>query len=199
MPTMTAGTCVFDPTTTPTLAMGIVAETFWRQAGVLRSDHPGASFAARGPEALKICKPQPLSPPHGLDSPVGRVYEAGGQVLLLGVGYGECTMMHLAEALAQVPYSISHPCVVGTVGQSSTVMIPETDHCCENFSLVEASLVASGQQTKGVVGHAQAKLVDAEAVIAAACAMLARDPLVYLCAPSQGCLECDVARASVDR
>lgn len=31
--------------------MGITAELFWRQPGVLRSTHPGASFAAVGPHA----------------------------------------------------------------------------------------------------------------------------------------------------
>ncbi len=83
MPTMTDGATVFDPRTTPTHEMGITAERFWRQPGVLRSTHPGGSFAADGPLASRICAPQPLSPPHGLDSPVGRVMELGGQILLL--------------------------------------------------------------------------------------------------------------------
>src|SRR5690349_14206253 len=51
MPTMTDGESVFDPASTPTLDMGITAELFWRQPGVVRSTHPGGSFAAAGPEA----------------------------------------------------------------------------------------------------------------------------------------------------
>jgi len=43
----------FDARTTSCLAMGIVAETFWRMPGVLRSDSPHA-FAAVGPEAARI-------------------------------------------------------------------------------------------------------------------------------------------------
>src|SRR5262245_36948053 len=70
MPTMTSGDTVFDPRSTPSDGMGITAELFWRQPGVLRSTHPGASFAAQGPLADRICRPQPLSPPHGPDSPV---------------------------------------------------------------------------------------------------------------------------------
>ena len=71
MPTMTAGDEVFDPASTPTIDMGIVAETFWRQPGVIRSTHPGGSFAAIGPNAAAICAPQPLSPPHGVESRPG--------------------------------------------------------------------------------------------------------------------------------
>ena len=83
MPTMTDGESVFDPRSTPTVDMGITAETFWRQAGVVRSTHPGGSFAAAGPHASEICAPQPLAPPHGPDSPPGRVHALDGQVLLL--------------------------------------------------------------------------------------------------------------------
>src|SRR5712672_1405109 len=75
MPAMTDGATVFDPRSTPTEGMGITAELFWRQPGVLRSTHPGGSFAAEGPLAERICAPQVLSPPHGPDSPLGRVHD----------------------------------------------------------------------------------------------------------------------------
>src|SRR5262249_52301302 len=43
MPSMTDGESVFDPKTTPTQAMGITAELFWRQPGVVRSTHPSGA------------------------------------------------------------------------------------------------------------------------------------------------------------
>ena len=76
----------FDPRTTSCPGMGGVADVFWRMPGVLRSDSPHA-FAAVGPEAAGITADHPLDLPHGLDSPVGCVYELDGQVLLLGVGH----------------------------------------------------------------------------------------------------------------
>lgn len=197
MPTMTDGESVFDPRSTPTVSMGITAELFWRQPGVVRSTHPGGSFAAEGPLAEQICRPQPLSPPHGIDSPVGHVYELDGQVLLLGVGHSEDTTLHLAESLARVPYSVSHPCVVEVDGVASTVMIAETDHCCTGFNLADDWLRARGLQRMGPVGGATARLCSSQDVVAVAVEHLAADPLIFLCPPSKGCEECDLARASI--
>lgn len=197
MPTMTDGESVFDPRKTPTTDMGVVAETFWRQPGVLRSTHPGGSFAAAGPRAAAICAEQPLSPPHGPDSPVGRVHDLGGQVLLLGVTHSEDTTLHLAEAIARVPYSVSHPTVVVVDGKPKSVLIAETDHCCRGFRAADAWLRARGAQREGRVGNAEARLASARDIVEVALFQLRRDPLVFLCAPSAGCDECDAARASV--
>ncbi len=196
MPTMSDGVTPFDPRSTPTDGMGITAELFWRQPGVLRSTHPGGSFAAEGPHAPRICAPQPLSPPHGPDSPVGRVHELGGQVLLLGVTHSENTTLHLAEALARVPYSVSHPTTVEIDGVATTVPIAETDHCCRGFLCADAWLRARELQRDGRVGSAEARLADARAVVEVALEHLARDPLVFLCSEGTGCEECDAAHAS---
>jgi aminoglycoside 3-N-acetyltransferase len=197
MPSMTAGDSVFDPRSTPTEAMGVVAELFWRQPGALRSTHPGASFAAAGPLAAQICREQPLSPPHGPDSPVGRVRDLDGQVLLLGVGHSENTTLHLAEAVAAVPYSVSHPCVVEVDGAPRTVMIPETDHCCTRFALADDWLRSRGLQREGKVGNASARLARSRDIVTVAVEHLAVDPLVFLCPPAARCVECDGARASI--
>ncbi len=197
MPAMTDGESVFDPARTPTLDMGITAELFWRQPGVLRSTHPGASFAASGPLAERICAPQPLEPPHGADSPIGRVHDADGKVLLLGVSHSENTAVHLAEAIANVPYSIAHPTVVEIDGVAREVSIAESDCCCQGFKQLDAWLRERGAQREGTVGDATARLCSARAVVAAALERLRADPLVFLCAPDAGCEECTLARASI--
>jgi aminoglycoside 3-N-acetyltransferase len=198
MPTMTDGESVFDPASTPTLDMGITAETFWRTAGVTRSTHPGGSFAARGPKASIICAPQPLSPPHGIESPPGRVYELEGQVLLLGVEHSENTTLHVAEHLARVPYSISYPTVVGADanGLPITVDIAETDHCAMAFKKMDAWLNAEGLQREGSIGNAHSKLINSKDVIRIALQQLERDPFVFLCEQSKGCTDCNLARSN---
>jgi len=202
MPTMTDGESVFDPRETPSVDMGITAELFRQQPGVVRSTHPGGSFAAEGPLAERICAPQPLAPPHGVESPPGRVHALGGQVLLLGVRHSENTVLHVAESIARVPYAVVHPCVVGIdpVTQAPrTVGIPETDHCCRGFDAMDAWLRARHLQRDGSVGRATSRLVLARDLVTVAVEALSRDPLVFLCAPDAGCGECDRARASVTR
>lgn len=194
MPTMTDGASRFDPKTTKTDGMGIVAETFWRLPHVLRSTHPGGSFAAVGPHAETICAPQPLSPAHGPVSPPGRVLDLDGQVLLLGVLHSENTTLHVAEAIANVPYSVANPTVDA---DGETVMVSETDHCCMGFRVADEWLRTAGKQREGKVGDADARLFRSRDVVALATAELARDPLRFLCANGAGCAECDRARASI--
>ena len=80
--------------------MGVTPENFRSWPGVVRSSHPTSSLAALGPRANEILAEQPLDDPHGESSPLARLYELGAQVLLLGVGFGSNTSLHLAERRA---------------------------------------------------------------------------------------------------
>jgi aminoglycoside N3'-acetyltransferase len=186
----------FDTATTPCAAMGVVADTFWRQPGVVRSDNP-ASFAAVGPLASVITAPHPIAPPHGIDSPVGRACALGGSVLLLGVDHSANTTMHLAESMAGVPYASRKECVVLRDGVLTRVAYEETDHCCENFQRVDAWLRDRGLLTEGTVGYGAARLARASDVVRVAVGALREDAFAFLHARGGGCEECDEAWASV--
>ena len=197
MPSMTDGETLYDPATTPTDGMGIVAETFWRLPGVLRSNHPSSAFASQGPLAAAITATHPLFDPQGLASPIGKVYQLDGWVLLLGVDHSENTTIHLAETLSNVPYRIVKRWPVLEDGVERWVEAAEIDHCCQNFVKLGLHLAQAGALITGAVGGATGQLMRSRAVVAAACALLADDPYFFLCPPGECTLEnqCDEARA----
>lgn len=185
----------FEPQHTPCTGMGIVANTFWQLPNVLRSDSPHA-FAALGPQARRITAPHPVELPHGLDSPVGRVYELEGQVLLLGVGHTANTTVHLAEALAGVRYRRQKYVLLRQEGLVTRFDYAEIDHCCEKFNLVEAWLEAENLQRRGRVGYAEARLIRSRDIVKVVTAQLQSNETIFL-HPLGVDEECDDARASL--
>jgi aminoglycoside 3-N-acetyltransferase len=185
----------FDRQRTPCAGMGIVAERFWRQPGVRRSDSPHA-FAAIGPRAATITGPHPWDFPHGPDSPVGRVHDLDGQVLLLGVGHDADTTVHLAEALAGVRYRQPKWLTLVRDGRPVRADYLEIDHCCENFARMDGWLETEGLQRRGRVGHGEARLARARDIVRVAVTRLRADETAFLHPPGVDA-ECDAARGSI--
>lgn len=187
----------FDPRTTPAAPdLGVVADTFWRQPGVLRSQHVFACAAVGRHAEQVVAGPLPL-PPHIPDSPVGHVHELDGRVLLLGVGHDADTTLHLAELLGGAPYRVQNHCTVLENGRPVRIEYGENDHCCLRFALADEWLRGRALQAEGRVGYAHARTARARDIVALAVAELARDPLLFLHPAGAGCAECDRARSTV--
>ena len=187
----------FEPASSPADPdLGVVADTFWRSPGVLRSAHPFA-FAARGPLAQEITSDPIALPPHNLASPVGQVFRRNGRILLIGVGHQANTTIHLAELLAGVRYRRRKHCTVLSRGRPVRLDYEENDHCCERFSLVDGWLRTRRLQAEGPVGHAHARLAKARDVVAVVSGRLRQDTTLFLHARGSGCEECDDAWRSV--
>lgn len=186
----------FDPATTPPDPdLGVVADTFWRLPGARRSQHAFA-FAARGPEAAAILADDLVLPPHQPESPIGRVLEHDGRILLLGVGHDANTALHLAELMAGVPYRRKKHITVLRDGRPTRIDYEENDHCCERFDQAGVWLAAAGLKQEGPVGHAPSTLMRCRDVIETTLAELQRDPFVFLHPQGSGCEECDDAWGS---
>lgn len=93
----------FDPQTSPSRGMGVLAEHVRTTPGSARSAHPTASFAAIGPRAAECMGWHDADCHLGERSPLAWLYQADAAVLLLGVGYRACTALHLAEYRLPVP------------------------------------------------------------------------------------------------
>lgn len=99
----------YDKALTPTNTMGAVAEMFRSWPGAIRSDHPARSVAAFGKNAEYLTTDHDLSNIFGDTSPIGKLYELDGKVLLIGVDYDKNTSIHLADVRAEYPGK--HNCI----------------------------------------------------------------------------------------
>ena len=93
----------YDPGATPAPFMGAVAESLRTRPGARRSAHPHYSFAAVGPHADEITSGHELERGFGAGSPLARVEELDGDVLLLGVDHGRNSSLHVAETRVPIP------------------------------------------------------------------------------------------------
>jgi aminoglycoside 3-N-acetyltransferase len=153
--------------------------------GALRSANPGASIVALGARAQWFTADHRLDYGYGPGSPLGRLVEADGKVLMLGAPLDTMTLIHHAEHLADIPHRIvryrtpmlaDDQMVWSSFEEYDTSDPPgETDELPANYigQVVEAFL-ATGSGARGTIGAAASVLVDARQIVPFAIAWLER-------------------------
>jgi aminoglycoside 3-N-acetyltransferase len=102
VPTFNHGAAeIYDPRTTPS-SNGAVTEALRLRPEARRSVHPTHPYAAIGPHAEHLVAGHMQAGTFGRCSPLGKLADMGGQVLLLGVGMNRNTAAHIAENMARV-------------------------------------------------------------------------------------------------
>jgi aminoglycoside 3-N-acetyltransferase len=162
----------FDPRTArASRDHGVLAEAVRTWPGALRSANPGAGVAAVGARAEWLTADHPLDYGYGPGSPLAKLVEARGRILLLGAPLDTVTLLHHAEHLARLPgkrvIRYREPMLVE--GRTRWIDVEEFD---TGLPVVEAAPedffgelvgdhLAAGRGASGPVGGATCHLLDA--------------------------------------
>ena len=152
----------YNPDLTPTVQMGAVVECFRKQPGTMRSAHPHHSFVARGRHAERVTAGHALAWSLGEESPLARVYDLDGWVLLLGVPHANNTSLHLAEHRAPLPRNreLTQGAPVLRDGRREWVTFPALDLHASVFDRLGADFARdTGLERAGAVGAGTARLM----------------------------------------
>ena len=149
----------YEVATTPSLGMGALAELVRTWPGARRSAHPQFSFAALGPAAEQLTAGHGLQNGLGEDSPLARLYDLAGWVLLLGVGHDSNTSLHLAECRSGVRPVVELAAPVLIDGHRHWATWKDVDLYSEDFTALGAALDAAGLVKAGPVGKAVGRLM----------------------------------------
>lgn len=156
----------FRPAVTPTRSMGAIPECFRNYSGAVRSRHPETSFAAWGAEAEAVVEAHAYDSRLGDASPLARVYDLDGDVLMLGTDWQTNTSLHLAEYRAEFEKDRAWN-AAPVLEDGARVLVEYEDVAIddEDFPEVGAAFEEAVGVTRGEVGDAEATLVDQPSLV----------------------------------
>ncbi|MGM0843408.1 MAG: aminoglycoside N(3)-acetyltransferase [Bacillota bacterium] len=155
----------YDPDVTPSRGMGMIADTFRSFPGVRRSTHPVYSFAAWGKYADLILSEQPLEEGFGPSSPLAKIYELNGSILLLGVTHDSNTSLHFAEHSLSNRQKVKKGTSMMEDGSRVWKVYEEILYDSDPFEELGKEFEGKHTIKTAMIGKADCKLMDQRAVV----------------------------------
>jgi aminoglycoside 3-N-acetyltransferase len=159
---------------------GVLAEFFRSYPGTLVSDSVSGRMAARGAQAAWLLAGQPWDYSYGRGSPLEKLCQAGGKLLLLGSDRDQVTLLHYVEHVAAFPGKRIARYQVPVLRDGKRVWLPceEFDTSSQGvhpawpdrfFALITEDFIANYRGTEvcsvGKVGNAESVLMDAAKLV----------------------------------
>jgi len=155
----------FDPQVALPEQMGRIVEVFRTWPQVFRSSHPVVSFAAWGRHAEYITREHTLEYGLGEGSPLARIYDLDGWVLMLGTGYDTNTSFHLAEYRAPNAVEIMQGSPIIENGQRVWKQYRDIEIDADIFPEIGAEFEQTGLVKVALVGSATTRFFPQRAAI----------------------------------
>lgn len=163
--TIRENTPAFHKKESESVCMGDIAENLRRRDGAVISNHPNSAYVAWGKYAKLLCNRHSLHFSLSEESPTARLYELKGYVLLLGVGFDNCTALHLAEYRSDCRPILLQGAAVEIEGRRVWKKYLDIDVNSDEFVLVELELKEKGAIRDMKIGNSDVKLFRADVAI----------------------------------
>lgn len=202
MPAFTYGKDTYDRYRTPSQT-GSITEEFRKTPYTLRTNHPTHSMCVWGSQAIDLINTNDSVGADDQENTFGvnslfSCLKDSSYVLLIGVNFDACSLMHYGQNLTSVSYLKRIKTVnrIKENGETESVLVRRAG-CSRGFNKIEAKL-DSKEIFSGKIGNSLVKKIKTKTIISETIKALYEDEGYFFC-DNTDCFSCNEARTLVSR